>query len=88
MAVLYIPPQMRDVCGNRSEFSVKGRTLRQIMNQMETTCPGFTARLFTSEGLPVSGLAISIDGVVTSRGLLTPVKKDSEIHILPALGGG
>ena len=87
MATVYIPPQMRDLTGGRELLMVAGETLRQVINGLDTVCPGIASRL-TTEGRIAPGLAISIDGTVTSRGLLARVEPNSEIHIIPAIGGG
>jgi hypothetical protein len=34
------------------------------------------------------GLAVVVDGETSQLGLLAQVREDSEIHFLPALGGG
>jgi molybdopterin synthase sulfur carrier subunit len=87
MAKVYIPPQMRDLTGGALETTVEGRTLRQVFAALESQFPGIAARLCDGERL-LPGLAVSIDGVVTSRGLLAQVEPTSEIHFLPAIGGG
>ena len=48
---------------------------------------GIAARLVVEDRI-APGLAVSIDGVVTSRGLLARVSPDSQVHFLPAFGGG
>jgi molybdopterin synthase sulfur carrier subunit len=87
MPVVHIPPQMRDLTDGRSELTVDGRTLRQVIAGLEAECPGLSARLVEDDRI-AAGLAVSIDGVVTSRGLLTRVEPASQIHFLPAFGGG
>ena len=54
---------------------------------LERRFPGIDARMCQGGEL-AAGLAVSIDGAVTSRGLLAPLKPDSQIHFLPAIGGG
>jgi molybdopterin synthase sulfur carrier subunit len=78
---------MRDLTGGISDATVEGRTLRQVFAALEAAHPGLTARLQDGDRI-ASGLAVSIDGVVTSRGLLAKVEPASEIHFLPAIGGG
>jgi molybdopterin synthase sulfur carrier subunit len=78
---------MRDLTGGRSEAAVEGCTLRQVFSALEQTYPGLSRRLQDGDRI-ASGLAVSIDGVVTSRGLLAKVEPASEIHFLPAIGGG
>ena len=87
MAVVFIPLQMRDLSGGRSQVAVDGETLRQVIAALDVECPG-TANRLTAEGRIAPGLAISIDGTVTSRGLMARVEPGSEIHIIPAIGGG
>jgi molybdopterin synthase sulfur carrier subunit len=87
MPRVFIPPQMRDLTRGVSEMFVEGRTLRQVFAALDAAHPGLGARLQDEDRI-ASGLAVSIDGVVTSRGLLTKVEPASEIHFLPAIGGG
>jgi molybdopterin synthase sulfur carrier subunit len=87
MPRVFIPPQMRDLTRGASEVLVEGRTLRQVIAALDEAHPGFGARLQDEDRI-ASGLAVSVDGVVTSRGLLTKVESTSEIHFLPAIGGG
>jgi len=84
---VFIPPQMRDLTRGRDRIDVAGETLRQVIAALEAQCPGIAGRLL-AEGRIAPGLAVSIDGAVTSRGLLARVEPTSEIHIIPAIGGG
>lgn len=88
MALVFIPPQMRELSQGRTSVEVSGGNLRQAVADLDRQCPGMAARLTTAEGFPTPGLALAVDGSVTSRGLLTPIGPNSEIHILPAIGGG
>ena len=87
MPRVFIPPQMRDLTSGASELVVEGRTLRQVIAALETAHPGMAARLQDDDRI-ASGLAVSVDGIVTSRGLLTKIEPTSEVHFLPAIGGG
>ena len=87
MPTVYIPPQMRDLTAGAAEVAVEGRTLRQAIAAVDARHPGFAARVSDGERL-ASGLAVSIDGVVTSRGLLAQLEPQSQVHFLPAFGGG
>ena len=87
VATVYIPRQMRDLTGGVAEATAEGKTLRQVFLALEAQFPGISARLHQGDRL-AAGLAVSVDGVVTSRGLLTRIEPESEIHFLPAFGGG
>ncbi len=87
MPSIHIPPQMRELTGGRADIVVEGQTLRQVLRSLEEQFPGLSARIAVEDRI-APGLAVSIDGVVTTRGLLARVESASEIHILPAIGGG
>ena len=79
--------QLRTLAGGAEQLEVPGENLRQIIAGLDAVYPGMSARLLR-DGALSPGLAVSIDGAFTSRGLLGKVRPDSEIHILPAIGGG
>lgn len=87
MARVFIPPPLRDLTGGTDQINLPGMNVRQIVEGMEAAFPGIAARL-TLQGALAPGLAVSVDGVISNRGLLAPVGPDSEVHFLPAFGGG
>ena len=87
MAKVYIPAQWRDLTDGVAEIELDGQQLRQIIAELDARFPGLAERA-CHEGRIASGLAVSIDGAISSRGMLAPVNPQSEIHFLPAIGGG
>jgi molybdopterin synthase sulfur carrier subunit len=87
MARVFIPAQLRNLTDGLSDVEIPGNTLRQIMAGLEKRFPGIGDRL-CPEGRIAVGLQVSIDGTITSRGMLAPVGPESEVHFLPAIGGG
>lgn len=87
MAKVFIPAQWRDLSGGVGDVELDGATLGEIIAALERRFPGIATRVCEGE-LIAAGLAVSIDGSVTSRGMRAPVKPGSEIHFLPAIGGG
>ena len=87
MATVYIPTLLRDVMGGESQVVVEGGTLRRVIESLDQKFPGIAARLRDGDSI-APGLAVDVDGVFANQGLLTPVGPDSEIHFLPAIGGG
>ena len=69
------------------ELHQERQRLNTLIANLDAQCPGLGARLVEDDRI-LPGLAISIDGVVTSRGLLARVEPTSQIHFLPAFGGG
>lgn len=87
MATVWIPSLLRDLCSGERTVEVPGRTVRQVIDNLEERCPGIRDRL-VEDGELRPELAVSVDGETTQFGLLEPVGEQSEIYILPALGGG
>jgi molybdopterin synthase sulfur carrier subunit len=87
MAQLYIPAQWRDLTGGISQVELSGHSLRQIVAALDERFPGIAQRL-CADGEIRPGLAVSIDGAINARGMLARVEPSSEIHFLPAIGGG
>ena len=86
MPTVFIPPQMRDLADVES-VEIEGTSIRQVIRALEDQFPGIRLRLCDGDAI-APGLAVSIDGSLSARGLLAPCKPDSEIHFLPGIGGG
>jgi molybdopterin synthase sulfur carrier subunit len=87
MVKVFIPPLLRDAAGGREEVCVAGSTVRQVVAALEARFPGITQRLCAGDGLR-PGMAVAVNGTVSSLGLLQKVPDGSEVHFLPAVGGG
>ena len=87
MPTLFIPHQLRDLTGGRDQLSIPEGTLRQALRSLEAEYPQFVAQVRVEDGL-APGLAASIDGNFAARGLLAKIGPTSEVHLLPAVGGG
>ena len=87
MAIVYIPSLMRGLTGGQQSLNVPGTTVRQIINNLEEACPGMKDRLVDNNRIKTN-ISVAIDGVVSSMGMLEKVGEGSEVHFLPAIGGG
>jgi molybdopterin synthase sulfur carrier subunit len=80
---------MQYLTGGQQKVQVAGRTIRQVVDNLERTFPGLKAQLYDAEeDVVMPGMAVIVDGETSQLGLLEHVQEDSEIHFLPALGGG
>jgi len=87
MATVYIPPMMRKFTDGADNVEVAGGNLRQIVDGLEERFPG--TREWLCDGNRIRpGIAAAIDGETARMGLLEQVGPDSEVHFLPAIGGG
>ena len=87
MATVFIPTQLRDLTGGVGQVVVEGESVAQLIERLEEKFPGVKQRLCQGDSL-MPGLQVSVDHVMTTRGLKAKVKPGSEVHFLPAFGGG
>ena len=89
MATIYIPSLMRDLTDGQEIILVDGKTMRQIMTNIEKAYPGFRKRLMDEDSNRIKpNIAVMLDGRNANRSLLDKVMDASEIHFLPAISGG
>jgi molybdopterin synthase sulfur carrier subunit len=87
MANVFIPTQWRDLTGGQAVVEIEAATVRQVIDALEARFAGIQERA-CENGELAGSLAVSIDGNIASRGMRTPVQPTSEVHFLPAIGGG
>jgi molybdopterin synthase sulfur carrier subunit len=87
MPKVFIPPQMRDLTDGTGELEVPGATVREVVEALESRFPGLRERLCVADEL-APALQVSVDHVMTNRGLRAKLQPTSEVHFLPAFGGG
>ena len=61
--------------------------MRRVIDRLEELYPGIKDRLVEEGGIRPN-LAVAIDGEVARMGLLEKVGENSEVHFVPAIGGG
>ena len=89
MPEVWLPPQFQRMAGGQNQIQIEGRTVRQIIENLERAFPGMKDELyFEEEDVLMPGISVIIDGETSQLGLLERVREDSEVHFLPALGGG
>ena len=86
MALVWIPPLLRDLTGGSETANVPGANVGQVIESLDQRFPGVLGRLCPGGALR-SGLAV-IYGQAARFGLLEATGPDSEVHFLPAIAGG
>ncbi len=80
---------MQSLTGGQHRVRVEGRTVRQVINNLDKDFPGVKEILYDEEEDDLqTGIAVIVDGEASQIGLLERVQEDSEVHFLPAIGGG
>lgn len=87
MATIFIPSQMREMTDGVECMEIDATNVKQIVEALEANYPGMRARLCIGDALSPA-LQVSIDGQMSTRGLAAKVKPKSEVHFVPAIGGG
>jgi len=87
MPTVFIPAQLRELTGGQAEIEAAGETVRAVVAALDARFPGIAERL-CREGELSPALQVSIDGVLSRRGLDARVPPASEVHFLPVFGGG
>jgi len=87
MATVYIPTVLQSLTRGEKEVSLEATTVRQVVERLDALYPGMAAALAEDDDLRPH-IAVAVDGEVSVLGLLERVGEDSEVHFIPALGGG
>jgi molybdopterin synthase sulfur carrier subunit len=87
MATIWIPPLLRDLTGGQERVAVPGEKVRDLIAALDARYPGLAVRL-VEDGDLRRGIVLTIDGVANRQGLRARVRPDSEVHFVPAIGGG
>ena len=87
MATVFIPAQLRELSGGLQSVELEARNVRDVVQQLDAMFPGFKDRICTDGNISPS-LQVSIDSVITSRGMIAKIQPHSEVHFIPAIGGG
>lgn len=87
MACLFIPASLRDVTQGVTSLEVPAATVGDALDAADQLHPGLRCRLCDGTRLR-AGLMLSIDGRIATLGLREPVEAHTEIHFIPAIGGG
>lgn len=69
------------------EVNLEATNVRQVVLGLEKRFPGIEQWLLDN-GKIKPNLVVAVDGETSSMGLLTKVNQDSEVHFIPAIGGG
>lgn len=84
---VWIPALHRDLTDGVELVKIGGESVGELIANLDARFPGIAARL-TDNGRIRPYISVAINGVMTHRGLHQKLREPSEIHFVPALGGG
>ena len=87
MPTVFIPTMLQPMTGGVKQVQCEAANVRQVLDRLDDLYPGIKDRLM-EEGKIRPNLAVAIDGEIARMGLLDKVGENSEVHFVPAIGGG
>lgn len=91
MSVLVrIPTPLQGLTGGKKEVEVKGTTISEVIVDLDQKFPGLKERLLDENGelRRFVNVYLNEEDIRFLQGLTTPVEKEAEISIIPAVAGG
>ena len=85
-----IPTTLRTLTAGKSEVSLEGTNVRDVLTRLDQAHPGFADRLLDDDGnlRRFVNVFVADDDIRFLEGLDTPVPDGSEVSIIPAVAGG
>jgi molybdopterin converting factor small subunit len=81
MARVVLVGDLARLTGGAAEFQLPAASVKQLFQQLAELHPPLARRL-------EEGVAVAIDGQIYQEALLEPIASDSEVFLLPQIGGG
>ena len=82
MPRVHVPNQAaRRFTGGQTEHEVEANTVRRLMLELDRRFPGLGHQID-------EGMALAIDGEIFQDAYLAQLNPDSEIYLIPKIGGG
>ncbi|MFL7870096.1 MAG: MoaD/ThiS family protein [Anaerolineales bacterium] len=87
MPVVWIPALLLPLSEGRQKVNVPGKTIRQVIDNLEREYPGIRQRLLDSDRLRPN-ISVVVDGLISQEKLRHKLEDHSEIQFIPAISGG
>ena len=89
MSRVRIPPTLRSETQGAREVEARGRTVRELLDDVTARFPALRGQLIEDEELaPFVNVYVEGEDVRTKNGLETSVDESSTVILLPAMAGG
>jgi len=85
-----VPVLLRSLTAGKSEVSVEGSTVKEVLANLEAQYPGMRERFYDEEGRlrRFINIYVNSEDIRFLSGEDTPVKDGDELSIVPAIAGG
>lgn len=85
-----IPTPLQKFTDNQAVIECSGKDLGELIDALESNCPGIKTRLCDENGEPRRFLNfyVNSEDIRFLQGTKTPLKEGDEVSIVPAVAGG
>lgn len=85
-----IPTALQKFTNNQASLDCTGNSVGELIESMESSCPGIKSRLCDENGKPRRFLNfyVNSEDIRFLEGTDTPLKDGDEVSIVPAVAGG
>ena len=85
-----IPTPLQKFTNNQATIECNGASVSELINALDTNCPGIKARLCDEEGKPRRFLNfyVNSEDIRFLEGTETLLNEGDEVSIVPAVAGG
>ena len=87
MPVVGIPSLLRNLTNGQRSLSIKGNTIRELIDNLDKLYPGLKERLCDGDRLRPS-IAIIVDGHTSTLKLREKLQESSEVYFVISISGG
>lgn len=87
---ILIPTALQKYTNDQATIECSGNSVAELLDSMETHCPGIKARLCDEQGKPRRFLNfyVNSEDIRFLEGISTALKDGDEVSIVPAVAGG
>jgi len=85
-----IPTPLQKLTQDKEEVSASGKTVAELVTDLEKSYPGIRARLCDEQGKlrRFINIYVNEEDIRFLKGEATPLKEGDEVSIIPAIAGG
>lgn len=85
-----VPTALQQFTNNQATLESSGRNISELLDSLETSCPGIKSRLCDETGKPrrFLNLYLNSEDIRFLEGTETPLKDGDKVSIVPAVAGG
>jgi len=81
MARVVLTGNLAQLTGGETSFDIEASTVRKLFDALGQKFPALAPHL-------EDGIAVAIDGEIYQDAWFAAISPESEVHIMPAIGGG